>query len=117
MASDSAIKVQVKIIGANDPASPPLVLQVTQMVNTYMLWIGAVENISDIGAGENAVLSGNLCKDWACAMPATIVRDSVASETRAKAFAVAIAGQDARSDKLVSIVEFGRLFIDGTAFR
>ena len=87
MASGNAIKVQVQIIGANDPASPPMVLQVTQMVDTYMLWIGAVENISDIGAGENAVLSGNLCKDWACAMPPTTVRDSVASKTRAKAFA------------------------------
>jgi len=68
MASEGSIKSQVKILGSSDPSLPPLALQVTQMVDSYMLWIGAVEaNVE--GAGEKAVLKGSLCKDWACAMP------------------------------------------------
>jgi len=68
MASESSIKTQVKILGSSDPSLPPLALQVTQMVETYMLWIGAVD--TDVGdVGEKAVLNGSLCKDWACAMP------------------------------------------------
>ncbi|KDR75191.1 hypothetical protein GALMADRAFT_249151 [Galerina marginata CBS 339.88] len=72
MASESTTKVQVKILPTNDPSLPPLVLQITQMVDTYMLWVGTADSDTrsdDIGAGERAVLTGNLCKDWACAMP------------------------------------------------
>jgi len=72
MASESSIKSQVKILGSSDPSLPPLALQVTQMVETYMLWIGTVD--TDVGdSGEKAVLNGSLCKDWACAMPPRIV--------------------------------------------
>ncbi|KJA20703.1 hypothetical protein HYPSUDRAFT_42760 [Hypholoma sublateritium FD-334 SS-4] len=62
-------KIQVKVLDSGDPSQPTLVLQVTQMVDTYMLWIGAADSNSNIGNGENAVLNGSLCKDWACAMP------------------------------------------------
>ncbi|KAH9485118.1 hypothetical protein JR316_0002025 [Psilocybe cubensis] len=62
-------KVQVKVLDTSDPSLPPLVLQITQMVDTYMLWIGAADSNTNIGNGTNAVLNGNLCKDWACAMP------------------------------------------------
>lgn len=77
MASESPIKNQVKVLQLSDPSSPPLVLQITQMVDTYMLWIGAVDNSANVGNGENAVLNGNLCKDWACAMPPSSVRNSI----------------------------------------
>ncbi|KAF8973101.1 hypothetical protein BDZ97DRAFT_652432 [Flammula alnicola] len=69
MAAENTTKVQVKILGASDPSLPPLVLQITQMVDTYMLWIGAAESKTSFGNGEQAVLGGKLCKDWACAMP------------------------------------------------
>jgi len=68
MASEGSIKNQVKILDSSDPSLPSLALQVTQLVDTYMLWIGAVDTNVD-GAGEKAVLNGSLCKDWACAMP------------------------------------------------
>ncbi|KAF8160788.1 hypothetical protein B0H34DRAFT_672901 [Crassisporium funariophilum] len=68
MASGCTISVQVKQMDTRDLSMPPLVLQVTQMVDTYMLWIGIGDgaNVTD---GETTVLHGNLCKDWACAMP------------------------------------------------
>ncbi|KAF8904455.1 hypothetical protein CPB84DRAFT_1814449 [Gymnopilus junonius] len=68
MASEPTTKVAVKVIATNDPSLPSLVLQVTQMVDTYMLWVGTAEN-TEIGNGEKVVLGGNLCRDWACAMP------------------------------------------------
>jgi proteasome assembly chaperone 4 len=68
MASEGSIKSQVKILDSSDPSLPPLALQITQLVDTYMLWIGAVDTNVE-GAEEKAVLNGSLCKDWACAMP------------------------------------------------
>ncbi|PPQ89723.1 hypothetical protein CVT25_014124 [Psilocybe cyanescens] len=62
-------KVQVKLLDTNNPSLPPLVLQITHMVDTYMLWIGTADSNTNTGNGEKAVLNGNLCKDWACAMP------------------------------------------------
>lgn len=77
-------KIQVKVLDSGDPSQPTLVLQVTQMVDTYMLWIGAADSNSNIGNGENAVLNGNLCKDWACAMPPRAVCFGVSCAIRRK---------------------------------
>ncbi|KAF9529202.1 hypothetical protein CPB83DRAFT_852850 [Crepidotus variabilis] len=68
MASRNDTKFLVKTVVTSDPTMPSLVIQVTQMVNTYMLWVG-VASSHDSEAGENAVVDGRLCKDWACAMP------------------------------------------------
>ncbi|KAF4620635.1 hypothetical protein D9613_000436 [Agrocybe pediades] len=67
--AETTTKVLVKVIKPSDPSLPPLVLQITQMVDTYMLWIGAADGNANPVDGEKAVLNGNLCKDWACAMP------------------------------------------------
>jgi len=69
MTSESSTKVQVKVLNASKPTLPPLVLQITQMVDTYMLWIGVAGTNGNVEDGEKAVLHGSLCKDWACAMP------------------------------------------------
>lgn len=47
---------------------PPLALQVIQLVDSYMVWVGVAEGGPD--DIQKASLFGNLCKDWACAMPA-----------------------------------------------
>ncbi len=67
MVCESSLKVEVKSLASGDPTLPPLVLQVTKMVGTYMLWVGVSTNKH--GNGEQAILDGSLCKDWACAMP------------------------------------------------
>jgi len=71
------IDVQTKILPSNDPASPPLVLRVTKMVNTYMLWIGIASKNDEVD-GDRVVSEGKLCRDWACAMPPRTVRTNVA---------------------------------------
>lgn len=71
------IDVQTKILPSNDPMSPPLVLRVTKMVNTYMLWIGIASKNHEVD-GDRVASEGNLCKDWACAMPARTVRTNIA---------------------------------------
>lgn len=57
--------VHLKRLESSDPSLPSLVLQITQLVDTYMVWIG----IADGDDTEKAVLRGHLCNDWACAMP------------------------------------------------
>ena len=84
MESVAATKVQIKILDSGDLSQPTLVLQVTQMVDTYMLWIGAADSNRNVGNGENAVLHGNLCKDWACAMPPRAVCFGVSCAIRRK---------------------------------
>ncbi|KAF6763113.1 hypothetical protein DFP72DRAFT_986861 [Ephemerocybe angulata] len=54
-------------LASSTPSLPGLVLQVTQLVDSYMLWVG----ISDGGPDdiERVASQGSLCKDWAVAMP------------------------------------------------
>lgn len=65
------MNVRLKRLETSDPSLPSLVLQITQLVDTYMLWIGIADG--DTGDAEKAVLRGNLCNDWACAMPPRVV--------------------------------------------
>jgi len=67
--AEPTTKVLVKVIKPSDASLRSLVLQITQMVDTYMLWIGAADSNTNPVDGEKTVLNGNLCKDWACAMP------------------------------------------------
>ncbi|PPR05862.1 hypothetical protein CVT26_010142 [Gymnopilus dilepis] len=90
MASETTTKVHVKVLTPSDPSLPPLVLQVTQMVDTYMLWVGTAENQTEIGNGERVVLGGNLCRDWACAMPPRVVGFHATSLFRTSASDVAL---------------------------
>ncbi|KAJ4483252.1 hypothetical protein J3R30DRAFT_3447207 [Lentinula aciculospora] len=61
------ISTQVHYIASDNPSIPAFVLQVTQMVDSYMLWASPTE-LSE-GNVERASMSGSLCRDWACAMP------------------------------------------------
>ena len=66
------IETQTKYFPASNDGVPAFALQITKLVDSYMLWIGVV-----IGAGddvEQVVEKGKLCKDWACAMPPRLVR-------------------------------------------
>ncbi|TFK73906.1 hypothetical protein BDN72DRAFT_760850 [Pluteus cervinus] len=61
------ITVHTKHVSPSDPSLPPLAIQVIELVGSYMVWIGEAD-----GAAKEvwkASLQGNLCKDWACAMP------------------------------------------------
>lgn len=50
--------------------SPAIILQVTALIKSYMIWIGTAESSEDASAIEGVVAAqGNLAKDWACAMP------------------------------------------------
>lgn len=66
MVCEGSIRVQVKSLALSDPTLPPLVLQITELVGIYMLWVGI--STKNHGNEQQAIL-GNLCKDWACAMP------------------------------------------------
>jgi len=62
------ISVEVKYIPSSDPCLPSLALQVTKLVDSYMLWVGTIEDNTGEDV-EQAPLQGSLCRDWAFAMP------------------------------------------------
>ncbi|KLO05748.1 hypothetical protein SCHPADRAFT_838956 [Schizopora paradoxa] len=68
------ITQESKFFASSDASLPPLVMQITHLVGSYMIWIGTTdvqpENM------EAAISRGRLCQDWACAMPPTSVRCS-----------------------------------------
>lgn len=66
--TNPTIRVEVRHVPSADMGLPPLAVQVTKLVGSYMLWVG----VSDGGPEdvEQAPLKGNLARDWACAMPA-----------------------------------------------
>lgn len=69
--TSSSIRVHTKYVAPPEPSLPALALQVTQLVGSYMVWVGATEE-----SPENAQLAtarGALTRDWACAMPPTSV--------------------------------------------
>lgn len=57
---------ETKYLPAGDPTLPGFAIQVTRLVDSYMIWVGVC---GDPGEVEKAPLRGNLCRDWACAMP------------------------------------------------
>jgi len=61
------ISIETKYLPSSDPSLPALALQVTCLVNSYMLWIGTTDaSPEDV---SKALSEGNLAHDWACAMP------------------------------------------------
>ncbi|KAF9049313.1 hypothetical protein BDZ89DRAFT_1057666 [Hymenopellis radicata] len=58
------ISVTTKSTSTPDGAAK-LVAQITQLVDSYMIWIGSAEPSSD---DQAAIQGGRLCTDWACAM-------------------------------------------------
>lgn len=67
MSSAPHIQVETKYIPPSDLSLPAIVVQVTRLVGSYMLWVGT----TDVAAEDvrKAPLQGRLAKDWACAMP------------------------------------------------
>jgi proteasome assembly chaperone 4 len=61
------ISVDLCHVKPEDPSLPALAVQVTQMIGSYMLWVGITEDPPEEVA--SAPLKGNLARDWACAMP------------------------------------------------
>ncbi|KAF9469935.1 hypothetical protein BDZ94DRAFT_43665 [Collybia nuda] len=67
MISASSISVETQVLTSSNLSQPALALQVIQLVDSYMLWVGVAEgSLDDV---QKSTLRGNLCKDWACAMP------------------------------------------------
>jgi len=64
----TAVSVETKYFPSSRASSPALVVQVTCLTDSYMLWIGVTEELEEENAGR-AVLRGHLGKDWAVAMP------------------------------------------------
>ncbi|KAJ3852164.1 hypothetical protein EV368DRAFT_41654 [Lentinula lateritia] len=61
------LPTKVHYIASDNPSIPAFALQITQIVDSYMLWASPTELFE--GDVERAPLSGSLCRDWACAMP------------------------------------------------
>ncbi|KAJ3724680.1 hypothetical protein C8R42DRAFT_662491 [Lentinula raphanica] len=61
------ISTQVRYIPSDNPSIPAFALQITQMVDSCMIWASPTELLE--GEVEKAPLSGSLCRDWSCAMP------------------------------------------------
>lgn len=71
----SHVHVEIKYIPAPDLSLPALAVQVTRLVDSYMLWAGTTDVSAD--DVQNVTLQGHLAKDWACAMPARDLYPSI----------------------------------------
>ncbi|KAG2016147.1 hypothetical protein CC2G_009344 [Coprinopsis cinerea AmutBmut pab1-1] len=65
--AEQGVSVSTIFLESRKPTLPSLVLQVTRLVGSYMLWIGVHDGTAE--SKEQAVKQGSLCKDWAVAMP------------------------------------------------
>ncbi|KAF8499736.1 hypothetical protein F5888DRAFT_1610719 [Russula emetica] len=63
----TGISVETKYFPSSGASSPALALQVTCLVDSYMLWIGVTEELEE--NASRAILQGHLGKDWAVSMP------------------------------------------------
>ncbi|KZS93920.1 hypothetical protein SISNIDRAFT_484886 [Sistotremastrum niveocremeum HHB9708] len=52
-----------------DSSLPALVIQLTTLVDSCMIWIGITQEAEEMA--EKVVESGRLGSDWACAMPSS----------------------------------------------
>jgi proteasome assembly chaperone 4 len=70
----AGISVETKYFASSGASSPALALQMTCLVDSYMLWIGVTEELEE--NASRAILQGHLGKDWAVSMPPWKVRNS-----------------------------------------
>jgi proteasome assembly chaperone 4 len=70
----AGISVETKYFPSSGASSPALALQVTCLVDSYMLWIGVTDELEE--NASRAILQGHLGKDWAVSMPPWKVRNS-----------------------------------------
>ena len=71
MSKSDNVQVHTKYIAPSEKTLPPLALQITQLVGSYMIWVGITEEPAE--KAEIAPSQGSLLRDWACAMPPTNV--------------------------------------------
>lgn len=64
----SPITVQATIISSTEPSQPNIAIQVTCLVDSYMIWAGTTD-AADNDMARLLPAQGTLCRDWACAMP------------------------------------------------
>lgn len=60
-----SVHVETRFQPPQEEGIPAIALQITCLVNSYMLWAGATGEED----AESAVTAGRLVADWACAMP------------------------------------------------
>ena len=106
----AGINVETKYFPSSGASSPALALQVTCLVDSYMLWIGVTEELEE--DVSRAILQGHLGKDWAVSMPPWKVRNSRNEENRMASTGelhICIASPDTASygKPAVAIVELG----------
>jgi len=70
----AGISVETKYFPSSGTSLPALALQVTCLVDSYILWIGVTEELEE--NASRATLQGHLGKDWAVSMPPWKVRNS-----------------------------------------
>ncbi|KAM6502044.1 hypothetical protein JOM56_002021 [Amanita muscaria] len=63
----SPVTMHTQYLPPKDAGSPALAVQVIQLVDSYMIWVGATDTTAE--NVEKAMGHGRLCKDWACALP------------------------------------------------
>ncbi|KAI0747359.1 hypothetical protein BC629DRAFT_1560530 [Irpex lacteus] len=63
----SEIRVHTKYIPPSERTLPALALQITELVGSYMVWVGTTDEPAE--KVEIAPSQGSLLRDWACAMP------------------------------------------------
>lgn len=60
------VKTRTEYLAPEDPTQPGLAMEVIELVDSYMIWIGVAESAEKVG---EASLAGRLAGDWACGMP------------------------------------------------
>ena len=68
----TVINVETKYFPSSRPSSPAVVVQVTCLADSYMVWVGVTEEPEE--KAGSATLQGYLGKDWVVAMPPWKVR-------------------------------------------
>ncbi|KAI0768355.1 hypothetical protein BC629DRAFT_1442412 [Irpex lacteus] len=63
----SEIRVHTKYIPPSERTLPALALQITELVGSYMVWVGTTDEPAE--KVDIAPSQGSLLRDWACAMP------------------------------------------------
>lgn len=62
----NGVSIYTKYVGPSKPGGRGLAVQVIELVDSYMIWVGGVEGgPEEVG---KAITGGRLCRDWACGL-------------------------------------------------
>jgi proteasome assembly chaperone 4 len=63
----NGVSIYTKYVAPSKPGGRGLAVQVIELVDSYMIWVGEVEGgPEEVG---KAMVGGRLCRDWACGLP------------------------------------------------